>query len=101
MSPLGLFSGFLVVAYSSFKKWKCWDKKIHIKQKWTQTRDKDTEMDMDMYIDTDIDMDMDLDKDIHMDTDTDRDINVITTSLSHRQANFEISFQIYFVTVSH
>jgi hypothetical protein len=37
-----------------------------------------------------------MDKDINMDTDTNRDINVITPSLSHRQANFEFSFQSLF-----
>ncbi len=46
---------------------------------------------MEMDMDVDKDMDTDTDMDIDMDMDTDKD--VITSSLSHRQANFEISFQ--------
>ncbi len=45
-----------------------------------------------METDMDVDMDMDMDTEIDMDTDKD----VITSSLSHRQANFEISFQSLF-----
>jgi hypothetical protein len=76
-----------------------------MKQKYTQTWDKNMETDMDMDTDTDtntdtdmdMDMDMDTDTDMDMDTDmetdmeTDTDMDVITSSLS--QANFVISFQ--------
>jgi hypothetical protein len=52
------------------------------------------DMDMDMYIDTDMDMDVEIDMDIDMNMDTDKD--VITSSFSHHQANFKISFQSLF-----
>jgi hypothetical protein len=44
----------------------------------------------------DMDTNTDMDKDIDMDMDTDIDMDIITPSLSHRQANFEISFQSLF-----
>ncbi len=51
-----------------------------------------------METDMDVDMDMDTDTDTDMDTeiDMDTDKDVIMSSLSHRQANFEISFQSLF-----
>jgi hypothetical protein len=47
---------------------------------------------VDKDMDTDTDMDTEIDMDIDMDMGTDKDF--ITSSLSHRQANFEISFQV-------